>query len=399
MKVHRNITYRLVPGTAVRARKLASTAGACRYVWNTVLADQQGLYRSARAAGAEPPSVSFFTLGKAYTQLRRATPWLQDLPFAPIRYTLKYQADAWQRYFRGQGGRPRFKARRGDDRVTFPAGSFRIEGAAERLARIGPMRLRRRGGNPYPDGVAKQLAVKRVGKRWHAVVCYEVEVGEQPADGRALGVDMNVGQVATSDGAILRMPVSSRLVARHRRQQRIAARRRKGSRRRLRMIRRAARTARKLAMRRRDWQHQVSRRLADRATTLVVEDLRVRDMTASAKGTAERPGTSMRQKAGLNRSILQTGWGDLRRMLEYKATTVVVVNPANTSRTCHACGHVSAASRPCRARFKCVSCGHAAHADVNAARNILALGTGATGRRGALALATPQTRQPVSEAA
>lgn len=125
---YRNITYRLVPGTAVRARKLASTAGACRYVWNTVLADQQGLYLSARAAGAEPPSVSFFTLGQAYTQLRRVTPWLLDLPFAPIRYTLKYQAEAWQRFFRGQGGRPRFKARRGDDRVTFPAGSFRIEG-------------------------------------------------------------------------------------------------------------------------------------------------------------------------------------------------------------------------------------------------------------------------------
>ncbi len=128
MHTYRNITYRLVPGTAVRARKLASTAGACRYVWNTVLADQQGLYLSARAAGAEPPSVSFFTLGQAYTQLRRVTPWLLDLPFAPIRYTLKYQAEAWQRFFRGQGGRPRFKARRGDDRVTFPAGSFRIEG-------------------------------------------------------------------------------------------------------------------------------------------------------------------------------------------------------------------------------------------------------------------------------
>ena len=399
MGAHRNITYRLVPGTAVHARKLASTAGACRYVWNTMLADQQDLYLAARAAGAKPPSVSFFTLGKAYTQLRKATPWLQELPFAPIRYTLKYQADAWQRYFRGQGGRPRFKARRGDDRVTFPRDSFRIEGDTVRLARIGPMRLRRRGGNPYPDGVAKQVAVKRVGKRWHAVVCYEVEVGERTDDGRALGVDMNVGQVATSDGAILRMPVASRLVARHQRQQRVAARRRKGSRRRLRMILRAARTARKLAMRRRNWQHHVSRRLADRAATLVVEDLRVRGMTASAQGTAEQPGTNVRQKAGLNRSILHTGWGDLRRMLAYKAVTVVAVNPAYTSQTCHACGHVSAASRPCQARFECVSCGHTAQADVNAARNILALGTGATGRQGALALATPLTRQPVLEAA
>ena len=364
-----------------------------------MLADQQDLYLAARAAGAKPPSVSFFTLGKAYIQLRKATPWLQELPFAPIRYTLKYQADAWQRYFRGQGGRPRFKARRGDDRVTFPGDSFRIEGDTVRLAWIGPMRLRRRGGNPYPDGMAKQVAVKRVGKRRHAVVCYEVDMGERTDDDRTLGVDMNVGQVATSDGAILRMPVASRLVARHQRQQRVAARRRKGSRRRLRMIRRAARTARKLAMRRRNWQHQVSRQLADRAATLVVEDLRVRGMTAAAQGTAEQPGTNVPQKAGLNRSILQTGWGDLRGMLAYKAVTVVAVNPACTSQPCHACGHVSAASRPCQARFERVSCGHTAQADVNAARNILALGMGTTGRQGALALATPLTRQPVWEAA
>ena len=114
---------------------------------------------------------------------------------------------------------------------------------------------------------------------------------------------------------------------------------------------------------------------------------------------AEQPGANVRQKAGLNRSILQTGWGDLRRMLAYKAVTVVAVNPAYTSQTCHACGHVSAASRPCQARFECVSFGHTAQADVNAARNILALGTGATGRQGALALATPLTRQPVWEAA
>ena len=125
---------------------------------------------------------------------------------------------------------------------------------------------------------------------------YEVDVAARPDDDRALGVHMNVGQVATSDGVILRMPVPSRLVSRHRRQQRVAARRRKGSRRRRRMIRRAARTARKLAMRRRDWQHRVSRRRADRAATLGVEDLRVPGMTASAKGTAERPGNQLHCK-------------------------------------------------------------------------------------------------------
>ena len=66
-------------------------------------------------------------------------------------------------------------------------------------------------------------------------------------------------------------------------------------------------------------------------------------MTASARGTVEAPGRHIRQNAGLNREILATSWGALRRMLEYKAGQVLAVNPAWTSQTCHECGHVEAA--------------------------------------------------------
>ncbi len=123
-----------------------------------------------------------------------------------------------------------------------------------------------------------------------------------------------------------------------------------------------------LAMKRRNWQYHVSRKLA--GGTVVVEDLNTRGMTRSAKGTVEEPGTGVRQKAGLNRAILATGWSTLRVMLAYKAPRLIAVNAALTSRTCAECGTADAASRPSQATFKCVACGHADHADLNAARNI-----------------------------
>ena len=90
---YRTITYRLLPETSAKGRKLASIAGACRYVWNTLLDDQDALYHAARMCGAKPPLPTFYTLGKAFTDLRAVTPWLKEMPFAPVRYTLKHQQD------------------------------------------------------------------------------------------------------------------------------------------------------------------------------------------------------------------------------------------------------------------------------------------------------------------
>ena len=83
---------------------------------------------------------------------------------------------------------------------------------------------------------------------------------------------------------------------------------------------------------RRNWRHQVTRRIADTADTVCVEDLHVRGMTRSARGTVDKPGSRVRQKAGLNRIILATGWAEMRRMLSYKAGQLVAVDPAWTSR-------------------------------------------------------------------
>jgi len=386
---HRQIVYRVLVGSPAMAKRLAAVAGACRFVWNEMLDQQAQLYDMACMCGAKPPVPTFFTMSKAFTRLRRTTPWLQAMPYAPVRYTLKYQADAWRRFFRGQAGRPRFK-RRGRDSVTIPQ-DVRIRDGKLWFPRIGWLRLRRRGGNPYPDAEPVQAVLRRVNGKWMATVCYAIAVPVRPDDGTVTGVDMNVGQVAVSDGRsthIVHAPDCRRLEARKRRYQRRLARQRRSSRRRERTRRRLARTQRRIAQRRRDWQHHASRSLA--GGTVVVEALRTRAMTASARGTAAAPGRNVRQKAGLNREILATGWSGLRTMLAYKAPRLVAVDPAHTSRTCAACGYADAASRRSQASFECVACGHA---DLNAARNIRRRGLAQLHGEGRSHSATPATRE------
>ena len=125
----------------------------------------------------------------------------------------------------------------------------------------------------------------------------------------------------------------------------------------------------------------------------VIEDLKVRDMTASAAGTAENPGRNVRAKSGLNKSILDQGWYEFRRQLEYKLRwlggRLIVVPPRYTSQKCSRCGHVSAENRKTQAGFRCVACGFEENADFNAALNILAAGLAVT----ACGAGTPAVKQ------
>jgi putative transposase len=109
-----------------------------------------------------------------------------------------------------------------------------------------------------------------------------------------------------------------------------------------------------------------------------IEDLQVRNMSRSAAGSIEAPGKNVRAKAGLNRSILDQGWFEFRRQLQYKLSwnggELVLVPPHNTSRRCPQCDHVSAQNRRTQERFACVQCGFEDHADRVGAINILRAG-------------------------
>ena len=451
----RSERYRIRFDRRAQAALCAQIAGACRLVWNLLLADCERRYRlhkeygkGAAIEGAVPvdKSVSFFTLGKRFTDLRSrpdaawvraflGSPWgrryrdmdlswLGDLPYAPLRYTAKYLADAYTRFFeawaaaKSQGqslgvrksdgkpkGFPKYKAKFDrDDGFTIPDG-VRMDGDRLHIPKVGWVRLE--GSGLYRGCKAKQVRIRKEGTeehpKWYAYVFHEVPVDrlKQPAWTGAVGVDRNVGQATDSEGEVYEVPDDPKLDANIKRKQRQADKARARSKangqpmsnRGRRICGQLKKLQRKKKRRRENANHQASRKLADRAHTVVLEDLNTKAMTRSAKGTVEEPGKNVKQKAGLNRGILNTGWGRLERNLDYKAGNVVNVDAAYTSQTCSSCGHVGQENRRTQATFKCVACGYKANADHNAALNILerglallpkARGNGASARREAL---------------
>jgi putative transposase len=144
--------------------------------------------------------------------------------------------------------------------------------------------------------------------------------------------------------------------------------------RRIRAVRRLARAKEREANARRDWLHKKSREIVNRYDLIALESLKVHLMTRSAKGSVEAPGTNVRAKSGLNRAILDAGFGMFATLIREKAAhaarVVISIDPKYTSQTCAECARVAKASRE-GAQFSCVKCGHQADADVNAARVIL----------------------------
>ncbi|MCL2458782.1 MAG: transposase, partial [Desulfobulbus sp.] len=118
---------------------------------------------------------------------------------------------------------------------------------------------------------------------------------------------------------------------------------------------------------RRDYLHKATATISKNHAMVCIEDLQVRNMSRSAAGSIGKPGKNVRAKAGLNKSILDQGWSEFRRQLDYKLVwnggMLIAVPPQYTSRTCPRCGHVSADNRQTQAKFVCVECGFEEHAE------------------------------------
>ncbi len=377
----RTVEFVVLPVTKAKASKMFQTAGACRYVWNHFREKNLADYQAFKNGKGEQPKTSYFSLGVEFTKLRRKTEWMRELPANPVKYTLKYFADALREAMEGKKGFPKPKSRkRTVPSFTIPSScGVRIRKTNKKYSSlliplVGWVTLARGGGNSQEEGEPKQVVLRHDGHRWRAIVFYEVEVEERMDAGEVLGVDMNARQVATSDGDFYYLPDLEKKEKRRKWYQRKMARQVKGSSRRKDTKRKLAKVSRKIANTRKDWIHQTTKEISEKCGTVVVEDLKVKNMMASAKGTIENPGKNVRQKAGLNRAMLDTAFGKIRKNLEYKCGRVIEVNPAYTSQTCSECGHTDKENRKTQARFLCVSCGFASNADTNAAINIRRLG-------------------------
>ena len=132
------------------------------------------------------------------------------------------------------------------------------------------------------------------------------------------------------------------------------------------------------------WQHRLTTELVKTYQTICIEDTAITNLTRSAAGTMENPGKKVAQKRGLNRRILAQSWGQFRRLLEYKCQEAgrnfILVPAAYTSQTCSKCENVDPKNRRSQSLFRCLSCGHEANADANAAETIRRRGLEILGR-------------------
>ena len=285
------------------------------------------------------------------------------------------------------------------ERVARFAGDIR-EGAVHsaRSAVAGRARAAQPAGSSAPAAAmasaARDSSASRAG-RWHVAFAAVPDPVPAPGTGQAVGIDRGVAvSAALSTGDLLHAPsLTMRERRRLRRLERTLARAKRGSNRRGRARHAIARLRARGTDRRKDWAEKTSTDIARRFDVIRVEDLKIKNMTRSGKGTRGDPGRNVRQKAGLNRGILRSGWGLLVRRLEDKAPgRVEKVKPHYTSQRCSACGRVDRDSRESQAVFRCTACGFACNADVNAARNIAA-GHAVTARGGDGA-ARPVNREP-----
>ena len=307
------------------------------------------------------------------------TEWLAQAPSQPLQQTLKDLERAYTNFFKGRAAFPVFKKRGRHDAFRFPQGVKLDQGNARIfLPKLGWMRYRK---SREVAGSVKNVTVSASGGKWFISIqteC-EVETPRHSANG-IVGVDVGVANFATLSTGEIIAPINA--MAKRQRQlaraQRALSRKRKFSRNWIKAKARVQSIHTRIGNTRRDYLHKLTTTLSKNHAAVVIEELQVRNMARSSSGTVDQPGRNVRAKAGLNRSILDQGWGEFRRQLEYKQAwrggIVVAVPPMNTSRTCSECGHVAKENRRSQSRFECVACGHTANADVNAARNVLAAG-------------------------
>lgn len=350
-------------------------AGACRFVFNRALARQNENHEVGNKYIPYGKMASWLVEWKNATE----TQWLKDAQSQPLQQSLKDLERAYKNFFRKRAAFPRFKKRGQNDVFRYPEGvKLDQENSRIFLPKLGWMRYR---NSRQVTGVVKNVTVSQSCGKWYISIQTESEVSTPVHPSASMvGLDAGVAKLATlSDGTVFE-PVNSfqknqKKLARLQRQ---LSRKVKFSNNWQKQKRKIQRLHSCIANIRRDYLHKVTTTVSKNHAMIVIEDLKVSNMSKSAAGTVSQPGRNVRAKSGLNRSILDQGWYEMRRQLEYKQLwrggQVLAVPPAYTSQRCACCGHTAKENRLSQSKFRCQVCGYTANADVNGARNILAAG-------------------------
>ena len=385
--------YRLIPSLEQEAL-LQDHCSHARYVWN--LAVEQHLHWRPGRANAP----SYLEQCRQLTQARAEYPWLGAGSQMVQQQALRDFAHAMSAFID-----PRNPARRPSWRKAGRDEGFRIvalkpehvrrlsrKSAVVWIPKVGWVRFR--WSRMVPGVKSYRVTLDRAG-RWHIAFAAVPDPIPAPGNNEVVGIDRGIAvSAALSTGELLQVTgLTGEERKRLCRLERKLARAKRGSKNRKRVKCAIAKLRARETDRRKDWAEKVSTDIARRYDLIRVEALMIKNMTRSARGTPDNPGRNVRQKTGLNREILRSGWGLLVRRLEEKAPgRIEKIKPHYTSQRCSACGQVDRKSRESQAVFRCTACDFASNADVNAARNIAA-GHAVTARGGD-GVTRPMNREP-----
>lgn len=355
-------------------RNMRRFAGSCRFVFNKALALQQ----ERREQGEK--NLSYAGLCKVLTEWKAQpeTIWLKETHSQPLQQTLKDLERAYVNFFEKRADFPRFKKKGMGDSFRFPQGC-KLEQTNSRifLPKLGWLRYR--NSRPVLGDVCN-VTVSQSGGKWFVSIQTRREVETGQPQGGIVGLDMGIARFTTlSDGSHYD-PLNSfkKHQQRLKRYQRRMARKVKFSANWKKAKAKVTQVHIDIGNARQDYLHKASTIISQNHAIVCIEDLQIRNMSKSSKGNVEQHGKKVAQKSGLNRSILDQGWGEFRRQLDYKLAWrgghLIAVPPHNTSRTCPACGHISDENRQTQARFECVECGYENNADYVGAINVLERG-------------------------
>ena len=360
---YRGYVYRLQP-TKEHEALFEQYAGVCRLIWNLALEQRCHHWRAFQRQSGN--SISFASQCRELTELRKEFDWIRAVPCAVQQKRLKDLDRAFCRFWSGLAKFPQPCRKRTALKVTFDR-SISIEKVSKRWGRV---RLPKIGWVKFRltrpiKGKICEATVSKTPLGWQ--ISFTCKFDEKIVDnGLTVGLDRGViVPIMLSDGTSYSLPAE---IERHeraaRRAQRVLSRRKRGSKRYLKAKQRLAKIKARQARARKHWAHVATTRITRRYSGVVIEALKTKNMTSSGP-----------HKRGLNRSILNVGWGQIETMLAYKAARLVKVNPAYTSQTCSSCGTVDSQSRESQASFVCTSCGYRDNADRNAANVILIRGS------------------------
>jgi len=347
---------------------LHKTFGSVRFVYNTMLDKKIKAYEKDKI------SISTFTLIKELPLMKKSNfEWLKEVDSTSLQQSIKNMDKAYQGFFKLKKGYPKFKSRH-HSRQSYQTTTANIKEKKLYLAKVGLIEMR---GFREFSGKLKTVSVSFEANQYHASLLFDdgKEFKKPKHNQKSIGIDVGVALFATlSNGQMIKPLKLDRAIKRMKKTQKSLSRKKKGSNNRKKSKQKLQKRHLKIANKRKDFLHKLSNEITSENQTIVIEKLKIKNMTKSARGTIKEPKKSS-GKRGLNRVITQQSWGIFFEMLKYKAEKkggeVIEVDPKFTSQKCSCCGHISKENRKSQSKFQCIQCDFKLNADLNASINIL----------------------------